>query len=136
MLRSDKVWGEVHVIKRLFPIIAVRSESNLVHQTNDSTILRFCNIEDVSHITLSLGPHVMEIVLDISGDIQLTIRIETETSEMLHLNSPRNNILNLVRVEILRPNDTSRVRPCSYQFESEPRMVGPRNQHRITLETF
>lgn len=68
---------------KCFTRTLVASESYPLRQDTDTTILSFSNVDDPSHITLSLGPCMLvEYTLDISGGVQLTTRVGAETSNI------------------------------------------------------
>lgn len=71
------------------PDSLVRVKSYPLHPDNDPTILRFRDIEDISHITLTLEPSMRKKSFDAGGDFQLTMQIKSETRYMHNFKHPQ-----------------------------------------------
>ena len=70
-------------------------KTNPVDQHDQRTIVCFRHADNTSHRKLPLIERVLKHILDICGDVELRINVETQTSNMRCVNATRNNVLDL-----------------------------------------
>lgn len=125
-LRGEAVHSNIRLLSTL-----VRSQYYLFHQDHGNNIFRFGKLDYAVHIILSLEPRMLENTLDVSGDIQLIIQIETQTRNVHCLRALYDELLNLKQLGTLctnKPRDYS----CCHHFASKPRTVDTGDHLKIT----